>query len=95
MKSFAKILMAAVTAIFLFAACGKTEEVPQETAASETAARLSKEELDKMAENMPEIVFVMSHHYDDTNILGCYITNTGEMKIYDFRNIAQIGRAHV
>lgn len=88
MKSFAKILMAAVTAIFLFAACGKTEEVPQETAASETAARLSKEELDKMAENMPEIVFVMSHHYDDTNILGCYITNTGEMKIYDFRNIA-------
>ena len=37
---------------------------------------------------MPEIVFVMSHHYDDTNILGCYITNTGEMKMYDFRNIA-------
>lgn len=28
MKSFAKILMAAVTAIFLFAACGKTEEEP-------------------------------------------------------------------
>lgn len=28
MKSFAKILMAAVTAIFLFAACGKTEKEP-------------------------------------------------------------------
>jgi hypothetical protein len=36
---------------------------------------------------MPEIVFVFSHHYDNTNILGYYITNTGEVKMYDFRNI--------
>lgn len=85
-KIFACLLIS-VIAVTLFG-CVKTEEVPQETAVPETSARFSEEELNKMAENMPEIVFVMSHHYDDTNILGCYITNTGEMKMYDFRNIA-------
>ena len=87
-KVFACLLVS-VIAITLFG-CEKAEEtVSEETAVPETTAiTLSEEELDKMAENMPEIVFVMSHHYYDTNILGFYITNTGEMKMYDFRTIA-------
>ncbi|MDE5993234.1 MAG: hypothetical protein K2G87_09310, partial [Oscillospiraceae bacterium] len=82
-------LLVSVMAATLFG-CGKAGgTIPEETAARETtAAPLSDEELDELSANMPEIVFVMSHHYDDTNILGCYITNTGEMKMYDFRNIA-------
>ena len=66
-----------------------SDEIDTETTTTET---LSKEELDALAQSMPEIVFVMSHHYDEvtikTNILGFYITNTGEMKMYDFRKIA-------
>lgn len=87
-KVFVCLLAAVIAAIhFRYAKAG--EAVPEETAVPETTAvTLSEEELDKMAENMPEIVFVMSHNYDDSNILGCYITNTGEMKMYDFRNIA-------
>ncbi|MDE5992797.1 MAG: hypothetical protein K2G87_07070 [Oscillospiraceae bacterium] len=82
-------LFAAVMAATLFG-CGKVgETVPEETTAPEAAAAtLSEEELDELSTNMPEIVFVLSHHYHDTNILGFYITNTGEMKMYDFRNIA-------
>lgn len=85
-KIFACLLIS-VIAVTLFG-CVKTEEVPRETAASETAARLSKEELDKMAENMPEIVFVMSYQADDENIFGCYVMNTGIIKLFDFREIA-------
>ncbi|MDE6745968.1 MAG: hypothetical protein K2J72_04925 [Oscillospiraceae bacterium] len=91
-KVFACLLVSFM-AVTLFG-CGKAgETVPEETTAPETAAvTLSEEELDKMAGNMPEIVFVMSHHFDSyvgqSNILGFYITNTGEMKMYDFRNIA-------
>lgn len=78
----------ALSSITLFSGCDTSGELIDETTAITTAESLSDEELDALAENMPEIVFVMSHHYDDTNILGFYITNTGEMKIYDFRNIA-------
>ena len=87
-KAFACLLVS-VIAVTLFG-CEKAEETVTEgeTVSETTAVTLSEEELDALAENMPEIVFVMSHHYDDTNILGCYITNTGEMKMYDFRNIA-------
>ena len=35
---------------------------------------------------MPEIVFVISHHYSDHNINGFYITKNGEVKMYDFRD---------
>lgn len=91
-KIFAGLLVS-VMAVTLFG-CGKAgETVPEETTVSETTAvTLSEEELDALAENMPEIVFVMSHHFDNcagqSNILGFYITNTGEMKMYDFRSIA-------
>ena len=37
---------------------------------------------------MPEIVFITSHHDYDENIKGYFITNEGKMKMYDFRNIA-------
>ncbi|MBD5146501.1 MAG: hypothetical protein HDT21_11435 [Ruminococcus sp.] len=87
-KVFVCLLAAVIAAIhFRYVKAGET--VSEETTVSETTAvTLSEEELDAFAENIPEIVFVMSHNYDDTNILGCYITNTGEMKMYDFRNIA-------
>ena len=68
------------------------ETTTEETTEESTTKTLSEEELDELVQNMPEIVFVMSHHYDEvnikTNILGFYITNTGEMKMYDFRKIA-------
>ena len=87
-KVFACLLVSVIAATLF--GCGKAgETVPEETTVSETAAAtLSAEELDALAANMPEIVFVMSHNYDDSNILGCYITNTGEVKMYNFRNIA-------
>lgn len=88
-KKIFTCLLVSFIAITLFGCEKAGETVSEETTVPETTAvTLSEEELDKMAENMPEIVFVMSHHYDDTNILGFYITNTGEMKMYDFRNIA-------
>ena len=88
-KKIFACLLVSVIAVALFGCEKAGETVSEETTIPETTAvTLSDEELDKMAENMPEIVFIMSHHYDDTNILGCYITNTGEMKMYDFRNIA-------
>ncbi len=83
-KLFACLLLS-FAAVTLFG-CGMAEEVPQETAA--TTARYSEEELDKMAENMPEIVFVMSYQADDENIFGCYVMNTGIIKLFDFREIA-------
>ncbi|MDE5577634.1 MAG: hypothetical protein K2J11_09635 [Oscillospiraceae bacterium] len=87
-KVFACLLVS-VIAITLFGCEKAVGTVSEETTIPETTAlTLSEEELDKMAENMPEIVFVMSHNYDDSNIVGCYITNTGETKMYDFRNIA-------
>ena len=88
-KKIFACLLVSVISVTLFGCEKAGKTVSEETTIPETTAvTLSEEELDKMAENMPEIVFIMSHHYDDTNILGCYITNTGEMKMYDFRNIA-------
>lgn len=76
--------------VFSLCGCEKNNAEDKETTAETTLQTLhySEEELDAMAENMPEIVFAMSHHYDNTNILGFYITNTEEMKMYDFRSIA-------
>ena len=91
----------AFAALLLLSCCGASDEdiidetITKESTSAEaetTTETLSDEELDALAQNMPEIVFVMSHHYDEvtikTNILGFYITNTGEMKMYDFRKIA-------
>lgn len=92
-KKIFACLLVSVISVTLFG-CKKAGEIASEetTIPETTAVTLSEEELDKMAENMPEIVFVMSHHFDSyvgqSNILGFYITNTGEMKMYDFRNIA-------
>ncbi|MDE7293800.1 MAG: hypothetical protein K2N72_05190 [Oscillospiraceae bacterium] len=78
-----------LSAVMILSGCNTAEEITEEAAVSETAAEtLSDEELNALAENMPEIVFVTSHQYDDANIFGCYITNKGEMKMYDFGNIA-------
>ena len=57
-------------------------------AATVTTTETLDEERQKILDEMPDIVFVMSHHYNDTNILGFYVTKTGEIKMYDFRNIA-------
>ena len=50
----------------------------------ETARELTAEELEIMNE-MPEIVFVMSHHFSGENINGFYITKNGEVKMFDFK----------
>ena len=87
------IIFSAIITVTLFTACAKTESVSEETTVSETStsettAKYSDEELDLMAQDMPEIVFVMSHHYDNSNIRGLYVTNKGEVKMYDFNNFA-------
>ena len=92
-KRIFSIILAAGISVSLLSACEKTESVPEETTfsettVSETIAKYSDEELELMAQDMPEIVFVMSHHYDNSNIVGYYVTNTGEIKLYDFRQIA-------
>ena len=82
------IAISAIITVTLFTGCERTESVSEETTVSETTAKYSDEELELMAQDMPEIVFVMSHHYDNSNIVGYYVTNTGEIKLYDFRQIA-------
>ena len=47
-----------------------------------------REERNKKINDMPDIVFVMSEHFDNTNIYGFYVTKTGDIKMYDFRSIA-------
>ena len=43
------------------------------------------EEEETMEENMPEIVFIMSLYYHTyRNIFGYFVTNTGEVKMFDF-----------
>lgn len=45
-----------------------------------------------MEVNMPEIVFIMSLYLDNSddtrNIFGYFVTNTGEVKMFDFEQIA-------
>lgn len=63
---------------------------PTETTAIETTTaeyELTEEDL-QLLDSMPEIVFITSHYYFDENIKGYFITNEGEIKMYDFRNIA-------
>ena len=60
----------------------------EETTFSETTAKYSDEELELMAQDMPEIVFVLAYQKEGNNILGCYVMNTGEIKLFDFRTIA-------
>ncbi len=64
------------------------ETTEQTTTEETTFATHSEEELNALAQDIPEIVFVFSHNNDNTNIWGYYITNTGEVKMYDFRTSA-------
>ena len=82
------IILAVSISVLVLSACKETGNETEETTVSETIAKYSDEELELMAQDMPEIVFVMSHHYDNSNIVGYYVTNTGEIKLYDFRQIA-------
>ncbi|MBQ8176023.1 MAG: hypothetical protein IJ035_03185 [Oscillospiraceae bacterium] len=86
------IILAAGISVSLLSACEKTESVPKETTSSETTvsettAKYSDEELELMVQDMPEIVFVMSHNYVGSNIRGLYVTNKGEVKMYDFNKL--------
>lgn len=65
-----------------------TSAVTFGTQSTEWERELTESEKQALLDEMPEIVFVMSHHYDNTNILGFYITKYGEIKMYDFRTIA-------
>jgi len=66
-----------------------TARTTEETTTETTLQTLyyPEEELDAMAENMPEIVFIMSLYYN-CNIFGYFVTNTGEVKMFDFEPIA-------
>ena len=88
LNSIISIILSSIITVTLLTACAKTESVAEETTVSETTAKYSDEELELMAQDMPEIVFVMSHHYDSSNIRGLYVTNKGEVKMYDFNSFA-------
>ncbi len=60
-----------------------TAETTVETTV-ETTRELTAEEIEIMNE-MPEIVFVMSHYFSGENINGFYITKNGEVKMFDFK----------
>ena len=85
-------ILSSIITVTLLTACEKSESVPEETTVSETStlettAKYSDEELELIAQDMPEIVFVLAYHNDNENIFGYYITNTGNIKMFDFREI--------
>ena len=82
------IILSSIISVTLFTACEKAESVSEETTVSETSisettAKYSDEELELMAQDMPEIVFVLAYHNDNENIFGYYITNTGNIKMFE------------
>ncbi|MBQ3919186.1 MAG: hypothetical protein II695_05885, partial [Oscillospiraceae bacterium] len=67
----------------------KTTAGTSSVSAAETSpAVMVDEEKQRILDEMPDIVFVMSEHFDNTNIYGFYVTKTGDIKMYDFRSIA-------
>ena len=68
-----RIISIILLSVTLFTACEKAESVPEETTVSETTAKYSDEELELMAQDMPEIVFIRSFRMHDTNIYGYFI----------------------
>ena len=86
----------AFAVVLSLSCCGVGDEVSideigsetTETTTETTAETLSEEELDELVQNMPEIVFVLSYQDDNENIFGYYLKNTGEVKMFDFREIA-------
>ncbi len=87
-KKASLIITAALSTALLLSGCGEASEMVDITVAETTEKMFTDEELDEMAKNMPEIVFVMSYQIDDDNIFGCYVMKTGEIKLFDFRPIA-------
>jgi hypothetical protein len=88
-----KSLIAALIGILLLSGCNENVYVPLEetttSPASVTTDQTTVEsKLEPVSEDMPEIVFIVSNRYYDENISGFYIMNTGEIKMYDFREIA-------
>lgn len=74
--------------VFSLCGCKNDNAEEEETTAETTLQTYSEEELNAMAKNMPEIVFVSAYQVDDDNIFGCYVTKKGKVKLYDFRKIA-------
>ena len=91
-KKVKKVLTAVLFCSVLLSGCGDSPPSETVTETTEqttvTMPKYTEEELDQMAQNMPEIVFIQSFRMYDTNIYGYFITNTGEMKMFDFRQIA-------
>ncbi len=82
-KKVKLILTVALSTALLLSGCGEvtepadetTTETTAETTTETTVKTLTDEELDEMAKNMPEIVFVMAiSPFSGSNILGSYIT---------------------
>ena len=87
-KRILSLTISAIISVTLLAGCEKAESVAEETTVSETTAKYSDEELELMAQDMPEIPFVLAYEKEGDNIFGCYVMNTGEVKLFDFRTIA-------
>ena len=87
-RKFKAILLITIILVSMLSGCAKNENISEETATTETTVKYSEEELELMTQDMPEIVFVLSFNHNNENIYGYYITNTGDIKIYDFREIA-------
>ena len=87
-----RLITAVLFCSLLLSGCGDSSPSETITETTEqttvTTPKYTEEELEQLAQNMPEIVFVMSHHYEGSNIRGVYVTNTGEVKMYDFNNLA-------
>ena len=65
-----------------------TSAVTFGTQSAEWKRELTESEKQSLLDEMPEIVFVMSEHYGEENIYGYYLMKTGEIRLFDFRNIA-------
>ncbi len=87
------IILAAGISVSLLSACEKAESVPEETTSSETTvsettAKYSDEELELMAQDMPEIVFVKVYYFDSEEkcTKGYYIKNDGTVNYFELEN---------
>ncbi len=97
LKYIALTLVVALT--LTFTSCSEAENTAvSETTAAETTAKYTDEELNVLAENMPEIVFVKAYYHEGEEdcTKGYYIKNDGTVNnfelenenIFDYRKIA-------
>ena len=74
----------AVTTATAQAASAVTSDMQSE----ERENALTESEKQALLDEMPEIVFVRAERYwEDENIYGYYLLKTGEIRLFDFRNI--------